>query len=188
MASILALVSSVADTINLNSHSASFWEKDIEAITLLCPCIHTLLSMPRLPIGFLMLPEASDLIMGEILRLVCLLLMSNLKGLFGLPSNEQESLWAKLEGLVSQHARVLEDRHFELKIWAFMTAALLQSRGNRGVYLRELHQNETSSNHHPPEEIIRLAREMIWINILESPNVDDLLQEMELDCSETGNK
>ena len=110
------------------------------------------------------------------------------KVLFGLPSSEQESLRGKLESFVRRHARVLEDRHFELKVWALVTAALLQPRGTRGVYLQELQQNETSSTHYLPVDMIGLAREMIWVNILESPSVDNLLEEMELNNFQIGNE
>lgn len=174
----LQMLSSIADVINRGSHSASFWEKDIDAITLLGPCIHFLLSMPRLPNDFDTLPQASDLIMREILRLVGLLIMSTLKAMFGLPSSEQAPIQAKLSDLVVRHATSLEERHFELKVWALVTVALLQNRGERGVYVHEIQGVVSGMVNQSPREVIEVAEEMIWINILESPNAESLLQEV----------
>lgn len=46
----LIVVSSIADVINMNSRSALFWKKVVDAIWLIRPCIHFLLSMPRPPV------------------------------------------------------------------------------------------------------------------------------------------
>lgn len=176
----LQMVSSIADVVNRGSHSALFWKKDIDAITLLGPCIHFLLSMPRLPNDFATPPQASDLIIREILRLVGLLIMSRLKTMFGLPASEQAALQAKLGDLVAQHAISLEERHRELETWALVTAALLQNRGERGVYVQEIRRVVSEMVNQSPRDVIELAEEMIWINILESPNVESLLQEVDL--------
>lgn len=169
----LIMVSSIADVINTNSHSASFWKKDVDAIRLIGPCIHFLLSMPRPPGDFIIISDP-DLVAREVVRLTCLLLMSKLKELFAFPPSEQESVHARLAGFITQHAEILGKKYFELKVWVLVTLALLRYHNGKDVYVQELKREMLGMNGLTPPEFIDIARDIIWIDVLMSPFSEDL--------------
>ncbi|KAJ5584403.1 uncharacterized protein N7459_004203 [Penicillium hispanicum] len=176
----LSMISSIADVVNTNSHSTSFWKRDIDAISLLGPCIHFLLSMPRLPSDFETMINAEDLIAREMVRLAGLMLMSKLKGLFAFSTSEQVALEDKLAGFTSQHLKSLGGKYFELKTWALVTAALLQRRDGRGVYIQELQRGMNTTDRSTPSDVSEIARDIVWIDILMSPFADELTEDMAL--------
>lgn len=174
----LIMVSSIADVINLNSRSASFWKKDVDAIRLIGPCIHFLLSMPRPPSDFMIMSDSEDLVAREVVRLTCLLLMSKLKELFAFPPSEQESLHARLAEFFTQHVEILGKKHIELKVWALVTLALLRYHDGKDVYVQEMKREMLAMNKLTPPESIEIAREIIWIDVLMSPFSEDLAVDM----------
>ncbi|KAK9426966.1 hypothetical protein V1505DRAFT_381774 [Lipomyces doorenjongii] len=176
----LRLISSIADVINTNSHSASFWKRDIDAITLMGPCIHFLLSMPRLSNNFETKANSQDLIAREMVRLVCLMLMSRLKEMFAFFASEKVALQARLARFLSQNAKRLGKRYFELKIWALVTASMLQHRDGRGVYIHEIRRELRAMDNPTPYDVVEIAREVVWIDILMSPFADELAEDMTL--------
>lgn len=173
----LIMVSSIADVINMNSRGASFWKKDVDAIRLIGPCIHFLLSMPRPPSDFTIISN-SDLVAREMVRLTCLLLMSKLKELFAFPPSEQESLHARHAELITQHAKILGGKYFELKVWVLVTLALLRYHNGKDVYVQEMKREMLAMNRLTPPEFIDIARGIIWIDILMSPFSEDLAADM----------
>lgn len=121
-----------------------------------------------------------DLIAREMVRLACLMLMSRLKGLFAFPASERVALQARLAGFVSQEAKTLGKRYFELKIWALATVALLQHRGGRGVYIREMQREMRTMDNPTSFDAPGIARDIVWIDILMSPFADELAEDMAL--------
>ena len=174
----LSMVSSIADVININSRSASFWKKDVDAIRLIGPCIHFLLSMPRLPSDFMIMSDSEDLVAREVVRLTCLLLMSKLKELFAFPPSEHESLHARLSELFTRHVEVLGEEYFELKVWALVTLALLRYHDGKDVFIQEMKREMLAMNKLAPTEFIEIARDIIWIDVLMSPFSEDLAVEL----------
>lgn len=170
----LIMVSSIADVINMNSRSASFWKKDVDAIRLIGPCIHFLLSMPRLPSDFMNMSDSEDLVAREVVRLACLLLMSKLKKSFAFPPSEQESLHTRLAKFFTQHVEILGKKYFELKVWALVTLALLRYHDGKDVYVQEMKREMLAMNKLTPPEVIEIARDIIWIDVLMSPFSEDL--------------
>lgn len=174
----LIMVSSIADVINMNSRSASFWKKDVDAIRLIGPCIHFLLSMPRPPSDFMIMSDSEDLVAREVVRLTCLLLMSKLKESFSFPPSEQESLHARLAEFFTQHVEILGKKYIELKVWALVTLALLRYHDGKDVYVQEMKREMLSMNKLTPPEFIEIARDIIWIDVLMSPFSEDLAADM----------
>lgn len=174
------MISSIADVINTNSHSASFWKRDIDAISLLGPCIHFLLSMPRLSSNFETKANSEDLIAREMVRLVCVMLMSRLKELFAFFASERVALQARIAQFVSQNAKRLGKRYFELKIWALVVTALMQHRDGRGVYIHEVQREMRTTDNLTPYGMVEIARDIVWIDILMSPFADELVEDMTL--------
>ncbi|OKO98439.1 hypothetical protein PENSUB_9115 [Penicillium subrubescens] len=174
----LIMVSSIADVININSRSASFWKKDVDAIRLIGPCIHFLLSMPRPPSDFVYMSDLEDLVAREVVRLTCLLLMSKLKESFAFPPSEQESLYARLSEFFAQHVEVLGEKYIELKVWALVTLALLRYHDGKDVYVQEMKREMLAMNKLTPPEFIEIARDIIWIDVLMSPFSENLAADM----------
>lgn len=176
----LKMISSIADVININSHSTSFWKRDIDAISLLGPCIHFLLSMPRLSSEFETNADSEDLIAREMVRLVCLMLMSKSKELFSFFASEGVALQARVAQFMSRNAKRLGKRYFELKIWALVVSALMQHRDGRGVYIHEVQREMRTMDNLTPYGAVEIARDIVWIDILMSPSTDELVEDMTL--------
>lgn len=174
------MISSIAGVINTNSHSTSFWKRDIDAISLFGPCVHSLLSMPRLPFNFEIMDDAEDLIAREMVRLTCLMLMSRLKELFAFPASERVALELKTTEFMSRNVKVVGKRYFELKMWALVTVALLQHRDERGIYIQEMQRELRATNITTPYFLVEIARDIVWIDILLSPLTDELVEDIAL--------
>lgn len=174
----LIMVSSIADVINMNSRSVLFWKKDVDAIRLIGPCIHFLLSMPRPPGDLMIMSNSEDTVAREMVRLTCLLLMSKLKELFAFPPSEQESLYARLAEFFTQHVEKLGERYIELKIWALVTVALLRYHDGKDIYVQRMKREMLAMNKLTPPDLIEIARDIIWIDVLLSPFSDNLLADL----------
>lgn len=182
----LIMVSSIVDVVNMNSRSASFWKKDVDAIRLIAPCIHFLLSMPRPPRDFMIVSDSEDLVAREVVRLTCLLLISKLKEIFAFPSGEQESLHTRLAEFFTQHVEILGKKYIELKVWALVTLALLRYHDGKDVYIQEMKRDMLAMNQLTPPEYIEIARDIIWIDVLMSPFSENLVADMNLFVSPEG--
>lgn len=178
-ADTLQKISDVADIVNLNSHSAVFWTKDVESILLIGPPMHHLLSMPRLPEDFDTLPDTGGLVVRELIRQVCLLIMSALKQKFTFFTVERGTIQAKLAQLITSNLYYIGPEYREIKIWALVTAALLEERTMRELYLTKL-EDEALESHSSPQSLIDIARETIWFDSLESSGSDELVHDMDL--------
>ncbi|KAJ5758026.1 uncharacterized protein N7511_006720 [Penicillium nucicola] len=176
----LKWISLVSDVINTNSRSTSFWKRDIDAISLIGPCIHFLLSMPRLPRNFETMDNIEDLIAREMVRLTSLILMSRLKELFAFPASERVALQNRITEFVSHNIRLVGERYLELKVWALVTLALLQPHDGREVYIQELRRETRAMNRLPAYDVFEITRDIVWFDILMSPFTDELAEDMEL--------
>ncbi|KAK5994630.1 hypothetical protein PT974_05112 [Cladobotryum mycophilum] len=171
----LEMVSSVADVVNLKSHSLLFWQSDVDALKLTSPTIHFLLSMPRLPENISTEASPHNLVAREMVRLVCLMIMSKLKQNFSFFAAEWVGLQEKLDRLLIQHSALLIDQCRELRIWALVTVALLRDPVGRGVYVHELLKDMSAVDELSVDDLIGVANETLWVNCLESPFIDDLI-------------
>ncbi|GFP60260.1 hypothetical protein TASIC1_0017002200 [Trichoderma asperellum] len=177
-ANALQKISDIADIVNLNSHSAAFWKKDVDAILLIGPPMHYLLSMPRLPTEFATLPGAGDLVVRELIRLVCVLIMSAVKERFTFFTVERGTIQAKLAQFIASNLQYIGSEYREIKIWALITAALLEERTMRELYLIKL-EEEALASQNSSESLVNIAREIIWLDCLESSGSDELVHDMD---------
>lgn len=178
-ADALQKISDVADIVNLNSHSAAFWTKDVDSILLIGPPMHYLLSMPRLPDEFETLPDTGGLVVRELIRQVCLLIMSALKQKFTFFTVERGTIQAKLAQFITSNLYYIGPEYREIKIWVLVTAALLEERTMRELYLTKL-EDEALESLSSPQSLIDIAREIIWLDSLESSGSDELVHDMDL--------
>ena len=176
--SALTAVSSVAEAVNLNSHSIGFWRRDVDGILLIGPCMHQLLSMPRLPAMFEHESDRDDLLAREAVRLTGLALMAGLKELFSFFCDERPALLARLARFLSSHAAILYSRYQKLVMWTVVTACLLRG----GIYdphiqdaLRSICQSASIS----VQDAINESKRIVWIGALMSPFEDNLISSME---------
>ncbi|KAM0257272.1 hypothetical protein ACHAQJ_004510 [Trichoderma viride] len=167
VADALQKVSEIADIVNLNSHYIAFWKKDVDAILLIGPSMHHLLFMPMLPKEFAILPDTGDLVVRELIRLLCLLLMSVLKQKFTFFTVERGTIQAKLTQFIASNLQYIGSKYREIKIWALITAALLEERTMRELYLIKL-EDEALASHNSPQSLVNIAMDIIWLDCLES--------------------
>jgi hypothetical protein len=173
----LERVSFVANEVNTKGHSPLFWHQDEDGMNLLGPCIHFLLSMPRLSENLDVALRLDELI-TEMVRLVSLCLMSRLKAMFSFNAPEQAQLESKFSSFIASYARYIGGPYRDLKIWALVTASLLQNGGSRDVYLDEIRRDMA-----PPGEIdatacIQTAKDLIWFEVLGQAGIEDLTQDI----------
>jgi hypothetical protein len=178
VAGALLQLSEIADIVNLNSHSTAFWKKDVDAIHLIGPPMHYLLSMPRLPEEFATLPDAGDLVVRELIRLVCLLVMSALKQRFTFFTVERGTIQAKIAQFISSNLQYIGSEYREIRIWALITAALLEESTMRELYLVKL-GDEALASHNSSQSLVDIAREIIWLGCLESSGSDELVNDID---------
>ena len=165
--------------VNLSSHSTQFWNNDIDGFSLLGPHIHYLLSMERLPADFESSSESGDLIAKEMVRAICLVVASRLKEMFTFFVDERVALQKRFADLVPLTRR-LREPYLQVKMWALVTAASLQPRDSRGMYLDEVAEDVSTMESPADYAFIQEAKELIWIDCLESPAADELQQDLAL--------
>lgn len=183
MSQALESVFVVANAVNINGHATLFWHQDIEAMNLLGPCIHFLLSMPRPSDNLDAALEPSRLIM-EMVRLVGLCIVSKLKALFTLNTPEQALLESRFANFMSSYMEHLDSSYRDLKIWALITACLLQHRGSRVLYLREIRREMAAIGEENATNLVDIAKEIIWIDLWRV-SADELTRDIALHSDES---
>ncbi|RSL85663.1 hypothetical protein CEP52_016076 [Fusarium oligoseptatum] len=162
----LCMMSSIAQKVNSNSHRPDFWKDSVSAINLLGPVTHHLLSVCRVcQIG----GEASEvLILGEMIRLTCLMLLSRLKGLFSLNTLDMVSLWANFMTTLSLPVMDRVTTHLnDLGLWALVTCALIQPGDGMEELLSHIEAAMRAKGIADMHGAIDLARALIWIDAIE---------------------
>ncbi|CAG9977263.1 unnamed protein product [Clonostachys byssicola] len=162
----LCMTSSVARKVNTNSHDSDFWKDAVGAMELLGPVTHHLLSACRIDsVGI----NASRIqVLGEIVRLVCLMLLSRLKGLFSLNTLDMTPLWTRFMAtlsvfVINRDAACLDG----LELWALVTSALVQPGQGMEELLPHIEAAMRSKGSTDIHEAIKLTKELIWIDIIE---------------------
>jgi hypothetical protein len=163
----------------MRSHSPSFWKRDMEGINIIGPCIHFLLSMPRLVSPLVAHPSPSDLIAMEMVRLTGLMLMSTLKEPFLYYASERPALEDKLVDFLAAHVKYVTEEHDKLLRWILVTACLMQ-RNDLDMRIQVLLRKGCEQSNVSIRELVEWAKEVIWINVIEAPFEDKLIQD--LDC------
>jgi hypothetical protein len=174
---VLERVFFVVDEVNTKSHSPLFWHQDEDGMNLLGPCIHFLLSMPRLSENADAALRLDDLI-REMVRLVCLCLMSRLKAMFSFNVPEQTQLESRFSRFIASYARYIGGPYRDLKVWALVTVSLLQDEGSRNLYLHEIRQDMASTGEADATVCVEIAKGFIWCDILKQAGVDKLTQDI----------
>ncbi|KAJ3550113.1 hypothetical protein NM208_g143 [Fusarium decemcellulare] len=162
----LCMMSSVAQKVNSNSHSPEFWKDGVSAIHLLGPVTHHLLSACRAcQVG----SEASEvLILGEMIRLTCLMLLSRLKGMFSLNTLDMATLWANFMTILSLPVMDKVTTHLnDLGLWALVTCALVQPGDGMEELLSHIDAAMRAKGITDMHGAIDLAKALIWIDAIE---------------------
>lgn len=162
----LCMMYSVAHKVNTNSHNPDFWNDSIGALDLLGPVTHHLLSACRIS------EVGSDIsrirILGEMVRLVCLMLLSRLKSLFSLNTLDMTPLCTNFTTTLSLFVTNREATYVDnLELWALVTSALVQpSDGMEELlpHIEAITRSKVSTDIHGAVE---LTKELIWIDAIE---------------------
>lgn len=165
--SALRMMYSLAEVVNCGHKEPNFWHQDLEALRLIGPCIHFLLSMTRLPNDGEESMITPGSIIRELVRLTCLLLVSGLRRKFSLPATERTSLQDRFTFFIALFGQHIPDNYQDLKIWALYTAMILQEPEHRQAFADLLGTNMPPVSVSVPEQL-GIAREIIWIEGLAS--------------------
>lgn len=169
------LVASVTHVINLQSHSNSFWHDAVAAAELIGPCIHYLLCMPRMAPVHDGEPSHGTTIVRELVRLICLMIMSKLRAKFHFATNEWHSLQTRFARFVRSDMKALRHEDDKLAIWALVTASLLEGFLEREVCIERIIEFMIQGDMSDAKAPIGVAKNILWVNVLESP-FEDLLE------------
>ncbi|EFQ25732.1 uncharacterized protein GLRG_00876 [Colletotrichum graminicola M1.001] len=156
----------VANEVNTKGHSPFFWRQDEDAISVLGPCIHFLLSMPRLPENLGATLRLDEIVM-EMVRLISLCLVSSLKAMFSFNAPEKAQLESKLSRFTVSYTRYLGGPYRDLKVWTLVTASLMQNGGSRDVYLDEIRRDMVGTGETDATSCVQIAKDFIWFFNLE---------------------
>ncbi|KAI8713683.1 hypothetical protein NCS52_01213600 [Fusarium sp. LHS14.1] len=113
--------------------------------------------------------EASEvLILGEMIRLTCLMLLSRLKGLFSLNTLDMVTLWANFMTTLSLPVMDTVTTHLnDLGLWALVTCALIQPGDGMEELLSHIEAAMRAKGIADMRGAIDLARALIWIDAIE---------------------
>ncbi|KAK2046152.1 hypothetical protein LZ31DRAFT_462907 [Colletotrichum somersetense] len=161
----------VSNEVNTKGHCPLFWRQDQDGINLLGPCIHFLLSMARLS-DSLAATLTLDGLITEMVRLISLCLMSRLKAMFSFNAPEQAQLETKVSVFTVSYARYLGGPYRDLKVWALVTASLLQNGGGRDVYLDEIRKDMAATGETDATACVRTAKDFIWFDALGKAGIE----------------
>lgn len=161
--SALRMMYSLVEVINRGQEDPNFWHQDLEALRLIGPCLHFLLSMPRLPNEGEESMITPGSIIRELVRLTCLLLISGLRRKFSLPATERASLQERFTFFIALFGHQITDNYHDLKIWALYTAMILQEPVQRQSFADLLAASLPPAVSLSMPELQDIAREIIWI-------------------------
>ncbi|KAH7136397.1 hypothetical protein EDB81DRAFT_693487 [Dactylonectria macrodidyma] len=162
----LYMMSSVAQRVNSNSHSLDLWRNEVGAVSLLGPVTHHLLSLPHMS-GFRS-DAPGAIVVGEMVRLVCLMLLSYLKGLFSLNTLDMVPLCAKFMAAAARPTRDDEVGQLnDLRLWALITSGLLLSNDDTRALLPHIRAAMRFLGITDIHHAFDLAKGLLWLHVVE---------------------
>ncbi len=179
MPKILQMMSSVANTVNRHDSDALFRGVDVEAVNILTPLTHYLLSMPRIPGIHPPEFESDLLVLRELVQLACLMLLSGLKKRFSLNASDMTRLRERLLSLLAAETEETTGMFNELRLWALVTSALLQSSQDRAAFVHDIRRLMIELGLRRAYEAINITKVVIWIENLEAQEEAQLVQEVD---------
>jgi hypothetical protein len=172
----LARMSSIAHTVNLHSSDLGFWQGEVAAVHLLGPMIHDLLSLPRLED----IPErCSDAqITAEMVRLTCLMLLSQLKRRFSLNYSDFKPLTKKMLLLLPASGKIGTEKLTGLLLWALVSSALVQNLPTMREYVSSIRRMALQSGCANIKAALQLPKDVLSFDVLTDSSAQDLEREL----------
>jgi len=180
VAGAMRMMYNVTSTLNLNQQHLEFWKGDMSAIRTIIPVTHRLLSLPRLLENVVCEIEAGLLVLGEMLRLSCLLILAAVKKRCSMCVGDLEPLQESFRPLLCWDLSRLSPQVRGLELWALTTFALLRGNCDRSPLLDNIRKAMGATGVESSARVIQTAREFIWVNAVEEEQVEDL--ELEIDA------
>lgn len=169
----------VAAFIKENAHKPQFRKADIDAMTLLGPAAHAVLSIPRLAVNDSAIAYTGADILCEVVRLALLILIAGLKKAFSLNADELTVLQQKYEGLLPQASRAF-DTCPELGLWSMLVVACSDPRLTlRQSLITAIRDLMVESNVNTTRELTKVAGSIIWVELLMDVKVESLILDMQ---------
>ncbi|KAK7221365.1 hypothetical protein V2G26_009368 [Clonostachys chloroleuca] len=162
----LCMMSSVARKVNTNSHNSDFWSDGVGAMDLLGPVMHHLLSACRIySVG----SDVSGIqVLGEVVRLVCLMLLSRLKCLFSLNTLDMTPLRTRFMTQLSLFNINRDAAYLHgLKLWALVTSVLIQPSDGMEELLPYIEAVMRCEGSMDIRGAIDLTKALLWIDVIE---------------------
>ncbi|EXJ76030.1 uncharacterized protein A1O5_00538 [Cladophialophora psammophila CBS 110553] len=162
----LRMMSSVAQMVNRDSDSMPFWKNEVLGIHLIGPVTHRLLSIPRLSDD--PTKESDPSVVGEMVRLSCLIVLSGVKKGFCLNSSDMVPLQAKFAEMAARSLGEIDSRLQDLRLWALVTSALLRPSDARLSLISHIQVHIVSQGLVDARAAVDIARALVWIEALEA--------------------
>lgn len=124
------------------------------------------------------LEHRSEIIVSEMIRRVCLIIMSRLKEQFSFFASERSQLQEDFIMFMTSYAQHITTKHNDIKLWALVTAASMHERTTRSTLIALLADAMTVSGVETADELLDFARDVLYISILQSPYEDELVDEV----------
>ncbi|KAJ6121126.1 hypothetical protein N7523_005406 [Penicillium sp. IBT 18751x] len=165
---ILKQSAAIAEFVNTHSDHPEFWrtEVDLTPLQMLGPIMNQLLSLPRCEY-----PTASPHeIVREMARLSLLILIAELKRIYGMSAPEITLLNAKIYKLLKTiEARQEKILMPKLQLWAIVTAALFQkSEMKMKSYVQLISLRMVIMDIRDGNEAVQISRGILWIDVVAS--------------------
>jgi len=177
---ILPHLSTVASTVDRNFDDPAFWRNAVGATIIIGPVVRRLLTMPRLSDYAVSEAEFDLLTVQEMVRLACLMLLSAIKGRFGLNTLDMGPLWTKFSRLLSQPLDNIPRQIQQLRLWALMVSGLVQpAEGRAAPLVLSVVNTMAVMGLSSSLDAVNAVKRLVWVGILEEQQVALLAQEID---------
>lgn len=165
---ILKQSAAIFEFVNTHFDEPDFWrtEADLTPLQMLGPITHQLLSLARCEY----LTASPLKIVREMTRLSLLILIAELKSIYGMSAPETLLLNTKIYQLLQSIEGTYEMGILpKLQLWAIVTAALFQkSEVKLKVYVKLISLRMTVMEIKDGNAAVQFAREIVWIDVVAS--------------------
>ena len=173
IATALEASAKLAHFVNQHAQEPHFWKEAATVARVMTPIMHLLWALPRPiehdPAG----TESSEQIHFELIRLALLIVITRLKQMFSLISEELHTLEQRFLEFTSTRP-CFEERFPELALWAHVVVATRNQTQSRNVQVSAISRLMISMRIQNSEETVQCVKQLVWIDALMDPGITAL--------------